>query len=66
MPVDSQLTAIRPGDEGYAEASKTFTATGTPVVVARLHPSKTYQRLADVKRRYDPTNLFSQNFNIVP
>jgi FAD/FMN-containing dehydrogenase len=36
---------------------------------SRLHevyPGPTYQRLAEVKRRYDPTNLFRHNLNVKP
>jgi FAD/FMN-containing dehydrogenase len=35
----------------------------------RLHeayPAGTYRRLAEVKRRYDPTNLFHRNLNVRP
>ena len=30
------------------------------------YPEATYRRLAEVKRRYDPTNLFRLNQNIAP
>jgi FAD/FMN-containing dehydrogenase len=36
---------------------------------ARLHeayPDVTYRRLVEVKRRYDPTNLFHRNLNVRP
>jgi FAD/FMN-containing dehydrogenase len=35
MSVDSAMIAIRPGDEGYAEAATTFMTTGAPAVVFR-------------------------------
>ena len=34
--------------------------------VREAYPPQTYHRLADVKRRYDPTNLFHLNQNIAP
>ena len=30
------------------------------------YPDATWDRLADVKRRYDPTNLFQRNQNVPP
>ena len=36
---------------------------------ARLHdayPEGTWERLAEIKARYDPTNLFRRNHNIAP
>jgi FAD/FMN-containing dehydrogenase len=34
--------------------------------IRAAYPAGTYERLADVKRRYDPANLFHQNQNIRP
>ncbi len=34
--------------------------------IREAYPTATYERLADVKRRYDPTNLFHLNQNIRP
>ncbi len=34
--------------------------------IHEAYPKATYRRLADVKRRYDPTNLFRLNQNIAP
>ena len=34
--------------------------------IHEAYPQATYRRLADVKRRYDPTNLFRLNQNIAP
>jgi FAD/FMN-containing dehydrogenase len=34
--------------------------------IREAYPTETYRRLAEVKRRYDPTNLFHMNQNITP
>ena len=34
--------------------------------VAAVYPAETYQRLAAVKREYDPGNLFARNHNVRP
>jgi hypothetical protein len=43
-----------------------FLATATEEDVAAVYPSETYQRLAAVKRQYDPGNLFAGNHNVRP
>ncbi|MFI6480508.1 BBE domain-containing protein [Nonomuraea sp. NPDC050663] len=43
-----------------------FLATADEDDVAAVYPPRTYRRLAAVKRRYDPANLFSQNHNVRP
>ena len=34
--------------------------------IHEAYPEATYRRLADIKRRYDPSNLFRRNQNIAP
>jgi len=43
-----------------------FLASATEEDVASIYPAQTYKRLAAVKRRYDPSNLFSRNHNVRP
>jgi FAD/FMN-containing dehydrogenase len=43
-----------------------FLASATEEDVAAIYPTETYQRLAAVKRQYDPGNLFARNHNIRP
>ncbi len=43
-----------------------FLASATEEDVAAIYPTETYQRLAAVKRQYDPGNLFTRNHNIRP
>ena len=60
--VDGLTSALRPrqgaavgflGDEGRSGARQAY-------------PGRTWERLAEVKRRYDPTNLFRRNQNVPP
>jgi FAD/FMN-containing dehydrogenase len=43
-----------------------FLAAATAEDVSAIYPAETYQRLAAVKRRYDPDNLFARNHNVRP
>lgn len=50
------------GDGAYVN----FLADEGPERVREAYPPDTYARLAALKQRYDPTNLFHRNQNIVP
>jgi FAD/FMN-containing dehydrogenase len=55
--------ALRQKDNGvYVN----FVGQEGPSLVRRAYPGSTWQRLVDVKRRYDPGNLFHRNHNIPP
>jgi hypothetical protein len=43
-----------------------FLSTATETDLAAIYPSETHRRLAVVKHRYDPDNLFAGNHNIRP
>ncbi|HYK96351.1 MAG TPA: FAD-binding oxidoreductase [Candidatus Dormibacteraeota bacterium] len=53
----------RSGDEA---AYVNFIADEGPARVRAAYPHGAYERLAEIKRRYDPTNLFRLNQNIPP
>jgi FAD/FMN-containing dehydrogenase len=55
--------AIRQGDQG---AYANFLGVEGEERVRAAYPGATWQRLAEIKRRYDPTNLFHHNQNIPP
>jgi FAD/FMN-containing dehydrogenase len=43
-----------------------FLGQSTDADVAAAYPATTYQRLAGVKQRYDPSNVFRRKHNIRP
>lgn len=43
-----------------------FLSSTTEADVAAVYPPQTCRRLAVVKRRYDPDNLFARNHNVRP
>jgi FAD/FMN-containing dehydrogenase len=55
--------ALQQGDRG---AYVNFLADEGEERVRDAYPGRTWDRLRDVKRRYDPTNLFNRNQNIPP
>jgi FAD/FMN-containing dehydrogenase len=68
------VEAARPGLDAIWErlaphvngAYANFLASATDEDVAAIYPAEVYQRLATVKRRYDPGNLFAANHNVRP
>lgn len=61
--IDGFLSALRPSASG---AFVNFMGVEGDARVREAYPGGTYERLATVKRRYDPTNLFRLNQNIAP
>ena len=68
------IEAARPALEAIWErlgphvngAYANFLASATEEDVAAIYPTETYERLAAVKRQYDPGNLFARNHNVRP
>ncbi len=73
VPVDApqeQLDAARAvwrtiADRGIGSYSG-FLGTNSDEDIAALWPADTLERLREVKRAWDPDNLFRRNFNIAP
>jgi FAD/FMN-containing dehydrogenase len=60
--VSSLATALSDGTAAYVG----FLGDDGEQSVRRAYPPATLQRLAEVKRRYDPDNLFRVNLNVPP
>lgn len=61
--VDEFATALHQGDDG---AYVNFVGDEGPAGVRAAYPGPTWDRLAALKARFDPTNLFRLNQNIPP
>jgi FAD/FMN-containing dehydrogenase len=61
--VSDFAAALRQGDAG---AYVNFLGEEGPARLRQAYPGQTWDRLAAVKARYDPTNLFRLNQNIPP
>jgi hypothetical protein len=61
--VTTFAAALRQSDAG---AYVNFLADEGAARVRAAYPGATWDRLAAIKRRYDPTNLFRLNQNIPP
>jgi FAD binding domain/Berberine and berberine like len=61
--VDDLMAAL---DDGEAGAYVNFVGDEGPERVRAAYPGATFERLAAIKRTYDPTNLFRLNQNVPP
>ena len=53
-------------DQGAPGAYVNFLAEDGPARIHEAYPGRTFDHLAEIKRQYDPTNLFRLNQNIPP
>jgi FAD/FMN-containing dehydrogenase len=53
-------------DQGDRAVYSNFLADEGPERVRDAYPGSTWDRLVEIKRRYDPTNLFRLNQNVTP
>jgi FAD/FMN-containing dehydrogenase len=61
--VTALADALRDGDQS---AYVNFLVDEGPERIRAAYPGATWDRLAAIKHRYDPTNLFHRNQNIPP
>ena len=60
---DGMADALR---QGEASTYVNFVTDDDPARIREAYPGRTWERLVEVKRRYDPDNLFHLNENISP
>jgi FAD/FMN-containing dehydrogenase len=60
--VEGVTRDLRDGGDAYVN----FVADEGPAGVRAAYPPATYARLAEIKRRYDPDNVFRRNQNVEP
>ena len=53
-------------DQGDRAVYSNFVGDEGPERVRQAYPGSTWDRLVEIKRRYDPTNLFRLNQNVTP
>jgi FAD/FMN-containing dehydrogenase len=53
-------------DQGDRAVYSNFLGDEGPERVRQAYPGSTWDRLVEIKRRYDPTNLFRLNQNVTP
>ncbi|WP_081682620.1 FAD-binding oxidoreductase [Marmoricola sp. URHB0036] len=61
--LDAMWSRLGPSVHG---AYANFLSTAGEEALAAVYPAATHERLAQVKRCYDPANLFSRNHNVRP
>jgi FAD/FMN-containing dehydrogenase len=61
--IDAFAAALRQSDDG---AYVNFIGDEGEARVRKAYPGSTWDRLAEIKGRYDPTNVFRRNQNIPP
>ncbi|SNT64623.1 FAD/FMN-containing dehydrogenase [Asanoa hainanensis] len=65
-PLNAISGALAPWSTGHQQANFLTGYDLAPEAVARAYEPATYHRLRDVKRTYDPGNMFRINHNIPP
>ena len=52
--------------QGYEGAYVNFMGESSPDQIRKAYLEETWLKLVNIKKRYDPTNLFRMNHNIPP